>query len=50
MWAFKPTTVIDIRYLPAEEQEHVAKMIAELKGKSKQSTPRSAAMPPESKE
>ena len=33
IWAFKPTTVIDIRYLPKEEQRETEEMIAWLRGK-----------------
>ena len=33
IWAFKPTTVIDIRYLPKEEQRETDAMIARLSGK-----------------
>jgi Protein of unknown function (DUF3302) len=33
-WAFKPTDVIDIRYLPKEEERDIAEQIARLKGKS----------------
>ena len=32
IWAFKPTTVIDIRNLPEEERRQTAAMIARLKG------------------
>jgi len=32
MWAFKPTTVVDIRYLPEEERRETDAMIARLKG------------------
>jgi hypothetical protein len=32
IWAFKPTTVIDIRYLPEDEQRETKAMIARLKG------------------
>src|SRR5277367_4380892 len=32
-WAFKPTEVIDIRYLPKEEQRNIEEEIAKLKGK-----------------
>jgi hypothetical protein len=32
IWAFKPTTVIDVRYLPAEEQRETDAMIARLTG------------------
>ena len=31
-WAFKPTTVIDIRYLPEEEKRETEAMIARLAG------------------
>jgi len=31
-WAFKPTTVIDIRYLPEEEKRQTEAMIARLAG------------------
>jgi Protein of unknown function (DUF3302) len=34
IWAFKPTTVIDVRYLPAEEQRETDAMIARLSGKA----------------
>ena len=34
IWAFKPTTIIDIRYLPEEERRETAAMIARLKGKA----------------
>ena len=33
IWAFKPTTVVDIRYLPREEQIETEAMIARLGGK-----------------
>ena len=32
IWAFKPTNVIDIRYLPEEERRETDAMIARLKG------------------
>jgi hypothetical protein len=32
IWAFKPTNVIDIRYLPEEERRETEAMIARLKG------------------
>jgi hypothetical protein len=32
LWAFKPTTVIDIRYLPQDERRETEAMIARLKG------------------
>ena len=31
-WAFKPTTVIDVRYLPKETQRDTDEMIAKLTG------------------
>ena len=34
IWAFKPTTVIDVRYLPKEEQRETDTMIARLAGKA----------------
>ena len=33
IWAFKPTDIVDIRNLPAEERRETAAMIARLKGK-----------------
>ena len=33
LWAFKPTTVVDIRYLPKEEQRATEAMIERLSGK-----------------
>jgi|SRR5438876_1208175 len=33
-WAFKPTTVIDVRYLPKERQHDTEAMIAKLTGKA----------------
>jgi hypothetical protein len=33
-WAFKPTTVIDVRYLPKETQHDTDEMIAKLTGKA----------------
>jgi hypothetical protein len=32
IWAFKPTNVIDIRYLPEEERQETNAMIARLRG------------------
>jgi len=32
-WAFRPTTVIDVRYLPKERQHDTEAMIAKLTGK-----------------
>ena len=34
IWALKPTTVIDVRYLPKERQQDTEEMIAKLKGKA----------------
>jgi hypothetical protein len=34
MWAFKPTDVVDIRYLPKEERCETEAMIARLTGKA----------------
>jgi hypothetical protein len=34
IWAFKPTTVIDIRYLPEDELRETKAMIARLKGEA----------------
>ena len=39
IWAFKPTTVIDIRYLPKQEQQNIADEIARLKGKPEAEKP-----------
>jgi hypothetical protein len=33
-WAFKPTTVIDVRYLPKERRTETEATIAKLTGKS----------------
>ena len=33
-WAFKPTTVVDVRYLPKERQQDTEAMIAKLTGKA----------------
>jgi hypothetical protein len=41
-WAFKPTTVIDVRYLPKETQKDTDAMIAKLTG-----TASPALAPPE---
>jgi hypothetical protein len=43
IWAFKPTTVVDIRYLPKEEQRETEAMIARLTGKA--IAPEHAAQP-----
>ena len=32
LWAFKPTTVVDIRYLPEDERRETEAMIKRLKG------------------
>ena len=31
MWAFKPTSVVDIRYFPRQEQQNIAEMLARMK-------------------
>jgi hypothetical protein len=33
-WAFRPTTVIDVRYLPRQRQIETEEMIAKLEGKA----------------
>ena len=33
MWAFKPTDVVDLRYLPEERKRHTDEMLAQLAGK-----------------
>ena len=33
-WAFRPTTVIDVHYLPKERQHDTETMIAKLTGKA----------------
>ena len=43
-WAFKPTTVIDVRNLPKEERIETEAMIAKLSGKASPSLP--AETPP----
>ena len=30
MWAFKPTNVVDVRYFPKQEQEHIGDALAKL--------------------
>ena len=47
IWAFKPTDIIDIRNLPAEERRETAAMIASLRGKAPAAAP---ASPPASKD
>jgi hypothetical protein len=39
MWAFKSTSVVDIRYLPEEEQQNIREMLAKLKGEETAQTP-----------
>jgi Protein of unknown function (DUF3302) len=34
IWAFKPTTVIDVRYLPKERQRETDAMVTQLAGKA----------------
>jgi hypothetical protein len=38
-WAFKPTEVIDVRYLPGQEQRNIEEEIARLKGKPRAEKP-----------
>lgn len=40
-WAFKPTTIIDVRYLPGEERRETDAMIARLTGKAPPALPES---------
>ena len=44
-WAFKPSTVIDVRYLPKEEKIETEAMIAKLTGKASPA-PAPAEIPP----
>ena len=32
MWAFKPTSVVDIRYFPRQEQQNIDEMLGRLTG------------------
>ena len=44
IWAFKPTDVVDIRYMPEQEQRETDAMIARMAGKtSAQAEPKPAA-------
>ena len=43
-WAFRPTTVIDVRYLPADKKRETEAMIARLTGQTPQ-LPATAAEP-----
>jgi hypothetical protein len=45
MWAFKPTDVVDIRYLPKEERRETEAMIARLTGNAALPGGRSTAEP-----
>jgi hypothetical protein len=45
IWAFKPTTVIDVRYLPKERQRETDAMVAQLAGKAP-SSPAPPGEPP----
>jgi hypothetical protein len=49
IWAFKPTSVIDIRYFPQEVQRETEAMIARLGGKATPSADASAAAEPSDK-
>jgi hypothetical protein len=44
LWAFKPTTVVDLRYLPKDEQRETDAMISRLKGEA---PPSDAVSPPD---
>ena len=33
-WAFKPTNVVDVRYFPKQEQEHIEEEALRLKGRA----------------
>ena len=44
-WAFKPTTVIDVRYLPKDTQHDTDEMIAKLTGKASQPLALPEALP-----
>ena len=39
IWAFKPTNVVDLRYLPEEQQRHTEEMLARLAGKQPSPAP-----------
>jgi Protein of unknown function (DUF3302) len=45
IWAFKPTTVIDVRYLPKERQRETDAMVTQLAGKAP-SSPAPPGEPP----
>jgi hypothetical protein len=45
IWAFKPTTEVDIRYLPKEEQRETEAMIARLRHEAK--SPKQSSPPGE---
>jgi Protein of unknown function (DUF3302) len=45
IWAFKPTDVIDIRYLPKARQRHTDEAIAKLSGKTHPEIPSTEADP-----
>jgi hypothetical protein len=44
-WAFKPTTIIDVRYLPKEERRETEAMIARLAGNVPPEHPPGASAP-----
>jgi hypothetical protein len=46
MWAFKPTDVVDIRYLPRERQHETEETIARLRGQAPPSQAPSPQTPP----
>ena len=47
IWAFKPTNVVDIRYLPREEKQATDTMLARLTGKN--GPPNEPSQPSESR-
>jgi hypothetical protein len=48
IWAFKPTDVVDIRYLPRDVQRETDEMIRRLKGEAPPSPPSPAPPPAQS--
>jgi hypothetical protein len=46
MWAFKPTNVVDIRYFPRQEQQHIDQMLAGMKPSTASESKPEAKEPP----
>ena len=46
IWAFKPTDVVDIRYLPADTARETAREVARVSGKSPPDEPVAPLAPP----